>query len=302
MVIGACSLRLRVIAVTAVVFFIASCASAPRVAPPTNPSDRLDHIDATLAMIGDIATDGLDPFPVEENVSAGTVPETVLLDLSGDAREPLLHVMALPANLERRLERACLLTRGDGARSIWLEGRFGLLAVSVAMSLEGYPRSGDRSWLTPEGEVFHESRGILRIDRSSTASWPDRRGREIFSRWRAEAPELMLAIRSADPRRLPMDLKDAQAPFLPEELLAIAWSVGNGVELALRTRFAEERTARVALVATRLGARRTIDRFQLRSTEAFAIDRRGSEIDVSGVVAPWETVRIVATMIEGGRW
>lgn len=302
MAYGALQSRIRVIAggaILSIVLLVTSCAGVPGVPAPAEAPERLDLIGTALEEIGEIAANG-------------SVSEVLLLDLTGEAREPLLGLLAVPDRLARRLDRACLVESSDHQRTIWLEGRLGLVAVSVAMAIEGYPRTGDRRWLIPGGDLVHESRGVLRVDLSDTVEvsgevslhefHSDRRGRAIFDRWRLESPDLVLALLTTDRGQLPLDLKEAQAPFLPEELLAIAWSVPEGVELAVRSKFATDRTARVALVATRLGARRTIDRFALIATESFAIDRRGAEIDMMGVVAPWESLWTVAAMIEGGDW
>jgi|GEM_PF-5938007 len=278
----------------ATTLLVASCASVPEASVARDAPERLDGIDATLSGIAAIAGGDVD-----------TATEVMVLDLSGASREPLLGLLDLPDRVTKRLERACLVVWYPGVQAIWLEGRFGLLPVSLAMGLDGNPRSGDRSWHIPGGELIHESRGILRIEPSGVSAPGEnlrRRGRSIFDRWGTAAGNPVLGLRTTDRGRLPADLEDAQAPFLPEELLAIAWSVPGGLELAMRTQFAAERNARVALVATRLGARRTIDRFSLRPSETFSIERRSTAIDIVGIVAPWGSVSTVAQMIEGGRW
>lgn len=278
----------------ATVLLVGSCASVPEAPRAGSPPERLDGIDATLSAIAAIAGGNVD-----------TAAEVMVFDRTGAAREPLAGLLDLPDRVTKRLDRVCVVLWRPGVQAIWLEGRFGLLPVSLAMGLEGNQRSGDRSWHIPGGELIHESRGILRVvpsDVSAPGENLRRRGRAIFDRWNAAAGNPVLGLWTTDRGRLPADLEDAQAPFLPEELLAVAWSVSGGLELAMRTQFAAERNARVALVATRLGARRTIDRFSLQPTEMFSIDRRNRAIDIVGIVAPWESVSTVAQMIEGGRW
>lgn len=283
----------------AIALLAASCASVPEPVSPSSARVRLDGIGETLTAIGEAVVSE------DDAMSAGTAGnvEVLLLDLTGEARDPLLELIGLHDRLSRRLDRACFAGESEDGRTTWLEGRFGLLAVSVAMALEGYPRTGDRSWRIPDGEIVHESRGVLRIDLGDATPDRSRRtGRRIFSLWDKGASDIVLALQTDDRSRLPSDLKEAQGPFIPGELLAIAWLAPDGVELALRTTFPEERIARVALVATRLGARRTIERFLLETTSEFAIDRREREIDIIGVVAPWESISAMADIVEGGQW
>ena len=130
-------------------------------------------------------------------------------------------------------------------------------------------------------------------------------GSEIFDAWRVRADEsgVVFALSTRIRDRLPDAIAQAQGPFVPEEAILVAWDeVPDMLGFATRTRFGTERDARVALVATRLGARRTISRFALVEMEQFAIERDGREIEIAGIGVPLESLRTIVEMIQGGEW
>lgn len=275
-------------AIALLALFVASCASVPEVSSPETSRERIDRAVEALAAIGGLAGPG--------------VSEVLVFAPDEAVRGAVLSTLPLPKRVVKRLDRACVVSYDDGTRSIWLDGRFGRVAVSVAMARR--ERVEERSWRIDGAHLTQESRRVLRIDADSNPPIARRRvGDALFESWETNGPDATFALVTRDRSRLPAELEEAQTPFVPEEVVAVAWPSPDGaLVLALRTRFAEERGARVALVATRLGARGVIERFALETTEEFAIDRTEREIEIVGVRAPRESILLVVGLIEGGEW
>ncbi len=271
-----------------VTVFLVSCVSVPESPLPIDPDERLRTTSTALGSMRD---------------KAG-VSEIVVVEFSGLPRELLLSMV--PASVAKRVDRVIVAGSTPADRSIWLEGRFGVVLVSAGLRIAGFEMTTPFRWYDRNRgiAISSESRRIVRIDSSPAASnGADLTGEELFSLWDAGNPGIDLGLMTGDRSRLPAEIEEAQAPFVPQEAVVVVWDNGStDFGVALRTKMRDERTARVALVATRLGAQRTIDRLELSTDEFFAIERREENIVILGIVVPAQRLGEIAQLIEGGTW